>query len=122
MIKIVWEYFFLENLWTILWLSVIVGVVCFVLSYKFRKNKPNDRIWKILLILGGALTFVLPIILYYIYKTYRPPDIMCYIIGPVSSIMSVQMLNVRKNLLEKHFKQNKISTSVYEKIKKCYGD
>lgn len=120
MIKIVWWYFFLENLWTILWLSVIVGIFCFIISYKFRKSKPNDKVWKISLILGGVFTFVLPLILYYIYKTYRSPDIMCYMIGPLSSIMSVQMLNIRKDFLERHFKQNKISNSVYVKIKKSY--
>jgi hypothetical protein len=43
-------------------------------------------------------------------------------VGPMSSIISAQMMNVRKNLLEKHFKQNKITGSVYEKIKNHYSD
>jgi len=106
-------------------LSAIFGIASFVLSYKFQKKEPKNNNWKIFLIIGSVLTFVVPLVLYYLYKTYKPvipPDIMCYIIGPVSSIMSIQMLNTRKNLLEKHFKQNKIYSSVYEKIKKCYGD
>lgn len=119
MIKIVLAYYILENLWIFLWLSVIVGIVCFILAYKSRKTDLKKNKWKILLILGGILTFVLPVILYYLYKSYKTP-IMCYMVGPMSAIMSAQMLNVRKNLLEKHFKQNKITSSVYEKIKNHY--
>lgn len=123
MIKIDWILLLLDKLWVFVWLSIIIGLVCFYLSYRYNKKSSKNGKWKLFFVLGCVFTLVVPLILYYLYKMFRTPIVTCYMVGPgFSALISPGLLKMRKNLLEKHLKENKISNSVYEKIKKYYGN
>lgn len=90
-----------------------IGIYCLKKFSYYKKKEPKGIKWKIYLILGSILTFIIPGIIAFILVSSLF-WVTCYLPMPPNSVSSV-LLASRKKLLEKYRK--KIGSKVHEKIK-----
>ena len=101
-------------------ISLAIGMPCLYKGFVLKKKTPRSRTWKILLFLGALFTFVIPGIIILLYF-YSRTAVTCYIAVANSLGITSTGIVVRERLAKKFLKENKISSSVYEKIKKHYS-
>lgn len=90
-----------------------IGIYCLKKFQYYRKKEPRSYKWKIYLIIGSILTFVIPGII--AYFTFWSVTVTCYAPMIPPNISSSLLLMNRKKFLEKY--RDKIGNKVYEKIK-----
>lgn len=100
-------------------ISLVIGIVFLYKGFILKKKNPNKNLWKIFLLLGCLFTFFLPglIIIFYFY--YREAYVvMCYEQVAEEIGLASTSIAVRKELVNKFLKENKISQRIYNKIYK----
>lgn len=90
-----------------------IGIYCLKKFSYYKKKEPNGLKWKIYLILGSILTFIIPGIIAFILVSSLF-WVTCYLPMLPNSVSSVLLVS-RKELLEKYRK--KIGNKIYGKIK-----
>jgi heme/copper-type cytochrome/quinol oxidase subunit 2 len=91
----------------------VIGIYCLKKFTYYRKKDPRGYKWKVYLVIGSILTFIIPGIV--MYLSIMAVTITCYAPMIPPNVSSSLLLMNRKKFLEKY--RDKIGNKVYEKIK-----